>query len=390
MKNLIPYAAQTLNTDDYHAVLDILRSEFLTQGPTIPRFESAVSQKVGVKFGVATSSATAALHIACRALGLTSGDWLWTSPNTFVASANCGVYCGARIDFVDINPKTFNISIECLAVKLKKAREQNVLPKVVVPVHFAGQSCEMKKIFELSKEYGFKILEDGSHAIGGTYLGKKIGNCRFSDITVFSFHPVKIITTGEGGMALTNNPAYAEHMSRLRTHGITSKPEFMLPRPTEEVWNYQQLELGFHYRMTELQAALGLSQLSRLELFVDRRHQIAERYNREFKDLTIVTPWQHPDCHSSYHLYVIRIPKEKSPKRQKEIMGFLYKNNIQTNLHYIPVYRQPFYEKMGFTSGYCPEAESYFREAISIPMFASLTDKQQTLVIELIKKTLKN
>lgn len=383
----IPYARQDINQSDIDAVAETLRSPWLTQGPAIPRFEEAVGKYVGVRHAVAVSSATAALHIACRALAIGPGDWLWTSPNTFVASANCGVYCGARIDFVDIDSRTYNLSVECLKEKLVLAKKENRLPKVVVPVHFAGQSCEMEAIHGLSKEYGFRILEDGSHAIGGTYQGMKVGDCRLSDITVFSFHPVKIITTAEGGMALTNNPELAERMSRLRTHGITSKPERMLSRPAGEVWNYQQVELGYHYRMTDLQAALGLSQLARLDSFVSRRRQIAENYDQALSS-KLIFPWQHPDCRSSYHLYVIRIRKSQCGKTQQEVMEALGKARVGTNLHYIPVYRQPFYEKMGFRSGYCSEAENYFREAVSIPMYPALSDGQQKHVINSLRDIL--
>lgn len=384
---LIPYARQDISPADIKAVSELLRSDWLTQGPAIPRFEEAVAKYVGVSHAVAVSSATAALHIACRSLDLGPGDWLWTSPNTFVASANCGVYCGARIDFVDIDSRTYNLSVECLKDKLVLAKKENRLPKVVVPVHFAGQSCEMEAIHALSKEYGFRILEDGSHAIGGTYQSTKVGDCRFSDITVFSFHPVKIITTAEGGMALTNNPELAERMSRLRTHGITSKPERMLPRPVGEVWNYQQVELGYHYRMTDLQAALGLSQLNRLDSFISRRRQIAKKYDQALNS-KVILPWQHPDCSSSHHLYVIRIRKSRCGKTQKEVMEQLKEAKVGVNLHYIPVYRQPFYEKMGFCIEYCPEAENYFREAVSIPMYPALSDGQQKHVIDSLRSIL--
>ena len=376
LNSYIPYARQDISQEDIDSVLSVLKSDFLTQGPIVPRFEEAVANYVGIRHAVAVSSATAALHIACMALDLAPGDWLWTSPNTFVASANCGIYCGARVDFVDIDPRTYNMSVERLAEKLEKAKKEKKLPKIVVPVHFAGQSCEMEAIHALSKEYGFRILEDGSHAIGGSYQGQKVGNCRFSDITVFSFHPVKIITTGEGGMALTNDPNLAEKMIRLRTHGITSKHDDMIPRPEDEVWNYQQFELGFHYRLTELQAALGISQLERLNQFVERRRQIATKYDRSLSSNMLVLPWQHPECCSSYHLYVIRLKQRFCKKNQKEVMRALKEKKIIANLHYIPVYRHPFYENMGFAINYCQETERYFKDAISIPMYPALNEGQ--------------
>ena len=384
----IPYARQEISQADVEAVAEVLCSDWLTQGPAIPRFEEAVAKYAGARHAVAASSATAALHIACRALDLGPGDWLWTSPNTFVASANCGIYCGAKVDFVDIDPRSYNLSVDCLKKKLIKAQKEKKLPKIVIPVHLAGQSCEMESIHALSKEFGFYIVEDGSHAIGGSYQRQKVGNCRFSDITVFSFHPVKIITTAEGGMALTNHEDLAEKMRRLRTHGITSRPENMAPRPKDEVWNYQQVELGFHYRMTDLQAALGISQLARLDSFVRRRHEIADKYNHALARLAMSCPWQHPDCFSSYHLYPVRIQKALCGKTQKEVMRALGKLGVGANLHYIPVYRQPYYEAMGFPAGYCPEAESYFKEAISIPMYPSLSGEQQAYVIHSFERIL--
>lgn len=386
---MIPYGRQDISQCDIDAVNDVLRSDWLTQGPVVPAFEKAVAAHAGADYAVAVNSATSALHIACLALDLGPGDWLWTSPNTFVASANCGLYCGAKVDFVDIDPRTYNMSVERLAEKLESARVENRLPKVVIPVHFAGQSCDMAAIHALSVQYGFRIVEDASHAIGGKYRGESVGNCHYSDITVFSFHPVKVITAAEGGMALTNDAVLAERMMRLRSHGITSKQEEMQSRPSDEIWNYQQVGLGFNYRITELQAALGLSQLSRLKEFVKRRHEIAERYDQVFADFPIISPWQHPDIWSSYHLYPIRIRPSVSGVTQRHVYDAFFKAGIGVNLHYIPVYRQPYYEAMGFNAGYCTEAELYHKEVISLPIFPSLTIAQQDHVIDSLAQALK-
>ncbi|ART79738.1 UDP-4-amino-4,6-dideoxy-N-acetyl-beta-L-altrosamine transaminase [Oceanisphaera avium] len=301
---MIPYGRQDINQADIDAVIEILKSDFLTQGPKVPLFEKTVADYVGSDHAVAVNSATSALHIACLALGLGPGDWLWTSPITFVASANCGLYCGAQVDFVDIDPRTYNLCAKELEKKLITAKQNGTLPKVVIPVHFSGQSCDMQAIHALSKRYGFKIIEDASHAIGGKYKKEPIGNCRYSDITVFSFHPVKIITTAEGGMAMTNNPQLAEKMQLYRSHGITRDPSFMTHEP-DGSWYYQQIELGYNYRMTELQAALGISQMQRLDGFITQRHKLAQRYNELLADLPITLPWQHVDSDSSWHLYVI-------------------------------------------------------------------------------------
>jgi UDP-4-amino-4,6-dideoxy-N-acetyl-beta-L-altrosamine transaminase len=385
---MIPYGRQDISQTDIDAVLEVLKSDFLTQGPLVPLFEQAVSAHVGARHAIAVNSATAALHIACLALELGAGDWLWTSPITFVASANCALYCGAKVDFVDIDPATYNMSVEKLAEKLVSAEKEGRLPKVVVPVHFSGQSCDMAGIHKLSQQYGFKVIEDASHAIGASYHGQPVGNCRYSDITVFSFHPVKIITTGEGGMALTNDPVLADRMERYRSHGITSEPAQMQPRPTDEIWNYQQIRLGFNYRMTDIQAALGVSQMTRLDAFVEKRREIALRYDEELQVLPLQTPWQHPDGKSSYHLYPIRLRLAELSQTQSQVYEALRAGGILVNLHYIPVYRQPFYEKFGFTRGYCFEAERYYKEAISLPMYSSMTDTQHSLVIEILKEVL--
>ena len=383
---MIPYGKQDINQADIDSVIDVLQSDFLTQGPQVPLFEKKVSDYCGSKFGIAVNSASSALHIACLALGLGKGDWLWTSPNTFVASSNCALHCGAQVDFVDIDPRTYNMSVEYLAEKLLQAEKEGKLPKIVMPVHMCGQSCEMAKIQALSKQYGFKIIEDASHAIGGKYKNELVGNCRYSDITVFSFHPVKIITTGEGGMALTNNPELADRMQRYRSHGITSDSKRMQPRPADEIWNYQQINLGFNYRMTDIHAALGLSQMKRLDEFVAKRHAIATSYNELLSDLPLTIPWQHPDNHSSFHLYIIRLKLDQIRKSQREVFTELHSAGIGVNLHYIPVYRQPYYEQLGFKAGYCPESEKYYAEVLSLPMYTMLTNKGLSFVIRSLSK----
>ena len=386
---MIPYGRQEITKEDILEVEKVLRSDFLTQGPVVPKFEQAVLKYCGAKHAVAVNSATSALHIACLALNLGPNDYLWTSPNTFVASANCGIYCGANIDFVDIDSKTFNMSVEALSTKLIEAEKKGKLPKIVIPVHFAGQPGDMEKIYELSKQYGFRIIEDASHAIGASYNDIKIGSCKFSDITIFSFHPVKIITTGEGGMALTNDKNLANHMRRLSTHGITKEKELMHPRPNNEIWNYQQIELGFNYRLTDIQAALGLSQLNRLDEYVKIRHKIAEFYNSELNDLDIQLPFQSPKSYSSYHLYPIRIKNNLKSKTQKQIYDALWDNDIAANILYIPAHRQPYYENLGFKSGDFPQAEQFHREVICLPMFPKLTKEQQTKVVKSLKLILK-
>jgi len=383
----IPYGKQDISQADIDAVVDVLKSDYLTQGPRMPLFESRVAAYCGAHHAVAVNSATSALHIACLALGLGKGDWLWTSPITFVASANCGLYCGSQVDFVDIDPSTYNLCPKALERKLVQAQREGRLPKIVVPVHLCGQPCDMKAIHELGQHYGFHIIEDASHAIGGRYRGEPIGNCRYSDITVFSFHPVKIITTAEGGMALTNNAELAHKMELLRSHGITRDPALMTHEP-DGPWYYQQVELGYNYRMTEFQAALGISQMERLDLFVQKRHQLARRYDELLQSLPVITPWQHPDGYSAFHLYVIRLQLDKIRKSHREVFETLREQGIGVNLHYIPVHRQPYYEKMGFSKGDYPEAERYYQQAISLPLYFGLSEDDQNKVVTAVKNAL--
>lgn len=384
---MIPYGKQEITEEDIAAVVEILRSDYLTQGPAVPEFERRVAAHIGAKHAIAVNSATSALHIACLSLGLGPGDWLWTSPITFVASANCGRYCGARIDFVDIDPRTYNLCPQALEKKLLSAEKDGRLPKVVVAVHLCGQSCDMQRIFELGKRFGFSIIEDASHAIGGKYRSQPIGNCRYSDITVFSFHPVKIITTAEGGMALTNDPQLAARMVLLRNHGITRDPGLMT-HPPDGPWYYQQIELGFNYRMTDLQAALGISQLKRLDAYVARRHQLAERYDELLPNRLLTTPWQHPDSYSARHLYIVRLSANELTNSHCKIFEQLRAKGIGVNLHYIPVHTQPYYQRLGFSAGDFPEAENFYREAISLPLYPAMTEQQQDEVIDALRGAL--
>lgn len=382
---LIPYGRQEINQHDIDAVAEVLRSDCLTQGPQVPRFERVVADYCGAKHAVAVNSATSALHIACLALGLGPGDWLWTSPISFVASSNCGLYCGAQVDFVDIDPKTYNLSVDRLSEKLQEAERLGTLPKVVVPVHLCGQPCDMESIYKLSRKYGFKILEDASHAIGGRYQDQPIGDCRYSDITVFSFHPVKIITTAEGGMAMTNSAELANRIGLLRSHGITRDPEAMTQK-SDGPWYYQQIDLGFNYRMTEMQAALGVSQMVRLDDYVAKRHQIADEYDVAFLGLPILRPWQHPDGYSGRHLYVIRLDLEKIKLTHRQVFERLRACGVGVNLHYIPIHTQPYYQRMGFKLGDYPEAERYYAEAISLPLYPGLTSGDQQKVIQAVEE----
>jgi UDP-4-amino-4,6-dideoxy-N-acetyl-beta-L-altrosamine transaminase len=385
---MIPYGRQDINQADIDAVVAVLHSDYLTQGPAVPAFEQSVADYCGAQYAVAVNSATSALHIACLALGVGKGDSVWTTPITFVASANCALFCGATVDFVDIDPQTYNLSVERLAEKLVEAEKTGKLPKVVIPVHLCGQACDMAGIYALSQQYGFKIIEDASHAIGGKHKNERIGNGRYSDISIFSFHPVKIITTGEGGMAVTNNEALVKRMRLFRSHGVSSAVAEMHLRPPQEIWNYQQIDLGFNYRVTEMQAALGSSQMTRLDSYVAKRHRIAERYDKALAGLPIQTPWQSRNNYSAYHLYVIRIKPNQSGIGQRQVYDRLQVAGINVNLHYIPVYRQPYYEALGFNVGYCPAAEEYFQEALSIPLYPTLTDADQAKVIRVLHDVL--
>lgn len=384
---MIPYGRQDITQADIDAVVSVLQSDFLTQGPLVPRFEQAVARHVGAQHALAVNSATSALHIACMALGLGPGDRLWTTPITFVASANCALYCGASVDFVDIDPRTYNLCPQALARKLEAAEKTGTLPKVVVPVHLCGQPCDMQAIADLGRRYGFKIIEDASHAIGGQYQGAFIGNGRHSDITVFSFHPVKIITTAEGGMALTNDPELAHRMALHRSHGITRDPAH-LTHEADGPWYYQQIDLGYNYRMTELQAALGLSQMARLDAYVERRHELARRYDQRLAGLPVTLPWQHPDGRSGLHLYVIRLQLDRVAHSHRAVFDRLREHGIGVNLHYIPVHTQPHYQRMGFQAGDFPQAERYYAEAISLPMFQTLSEAQQDQVVAALEQAL--
>ncbi len=376
---MIPYGRQEISQADIDAVVAVLKSDFLTQGPTVPRFEQAVAERCGAKHAVAVNSATSALHVACMALGLGPGDALWTAPNTFVASANCGRYCGASVDFIDIDPDTWNLGVPALRHKLVQARRDGRLPKVVVPVHFGGQPTEQEAIWELAQEFGFKVLEDASHSIGASRNGEPVGSCRWSHISVFSFHPVKIITTAEGGMALTNDDEQARRMVALRAHGITRDASRMQQEP-DGPWYYEQQELGYNYRMTDLQAALGLSQLARLDGFLERRNLLARRYDRLLADLPLQLPTVQSGNRSAFHLYVVRL-RGDTGKTHREVFEALRDRNIGVNLHYMPVYLQPYYRNLGFGPGLCPEAERHGQEAISIPLYAGLTEQQQDTVV---------
>jgi len=380
---MIPYGRQDISQADIDAVVEVLQSDFLTQGPKVPEFERIVADYCGAARAVAVNSATSALHLACLALELGPGDRLWTSPVTFVASANCALYCGASVDFVDIDPRTYNLCPVALAEKLRVAEAQGALPKVVVAVHLCGQPCDMKAIDRLAKQYGFRVIEDASHAIGGKYADEPIGNGRYSDITVFSFHPVKIVTSAEGGMALTNDNALADQMALLRSHGITRDPALMTREP-DGPWYYQQVALGFNYRMTELQAALGISQMSRLDDFVSRRHGLASRYDLLLEGLPVTAPWQHPDSYSGLHLYVIRV----AGTSHQQVFESLREKGVGVNLHYIPVHTQPYYQSMGFDAADFPEAMAYYAEAISLPMYPGLTEQDQDFVVSSLSEAL--
>jgi UDP-4-amino-4,6-dideoxy-N-acetyl-beta-L-altrosamine transaminase len=384
---MIPYARPDIDEADIEAVVGVLKTDWLTQGPAQAQFENAVAAYCGVKYAVTVSSATAALHLAYLALGLGAGDEVWTSPNTFVATANGARYCGAEVDFVDMDDRTYNLSVEKLAEKLAARKSRGGrLPAIITPVHFAGQSCEMEEIQKLAQSCGAAVVEDAAHAIGGAYQGKPVGCCRWSDAAVLSFHAVKIMTTGEGGMVLTNRADLYEKLVRLRSHGITRKAE-LLQEPSHGPWYYEQLELGHHYRMTDIQAALGASQLKRLDRMVARRREIARSYDKALGDLPLTLPWQHPSTNSSWHLYVIRLQLERIRKTHREVFEGLRAAGIGVNLHYIPVHFQPYYRELGFKAGDYPAAERYYGEAISLPMFSKLTDAELEMVTQAVRTT---
>lgn len=384
--DLIPYGRQSISQEDIDAVVGVLRSDFLTQGPAVPAFEKAFADYCGVGHGVAVNSATSALHIACLALGVGPGDLVWTSPISFVASSNCALYCGADVDFVDIDPRTYNMSPDSLSEKLEQADRAGRLPQVVIPVHLAGQSCDMASIGELARRYGFRVIEDASHAVGARYCDTAVGSCAHSDISIFSFHPVKIVTTGEGGLVLTASQELARHMELLRSHCVT-RDVHLMEGPPHGAWYYEQIGLGYNYRMTDIQAALGLSQFRRLNEFIDRRRALAARYDEMLASLSLTLPWQHPDTRSSYHLYVIRLKQGDVPSK-REVFERLQASGIGVNLHYMPIYLQPHYRRLGFDPGRCPQAERYYEEAISIPLFPSMTEADQDRVVEAICKAI--
>lgn len=380
----IPYGRQEISDADIAAVADVLRSDFLTQGPVGPRFEAAVAERCGAPHAVAVNSGTSALHLACLALGVGSGDCVWTSPISFVASANCALYCGADVDFVDIDPRTYCMSADRLAEKLERAKRVGRLPRVVIPVHVGGQPCDMAAIYALAQRYGFRIIEDAAQAFGGRYRGEPVGNCHYSDVAVFSFHPVKSITTAEGGIALTRDASLAARMRRLRTHGVTADAEEMSHAP-DGPWYYEQIELGFNYRMTDVQAALGLSQLQRLEAFMARRRAIASRYERLLRDMLVVTPWQHPDGTSAWHLYVVRLQLSAMRRTHREVFEFMRAADVRVQLHHIPIYRHPYFARRGHDAADYPEAERYYAEAVTLPIFPGLTDAQQDEVVAALR-----
>jgi len=387
--HFVPYGRQSIDEKDVASVSSVLRSDWLTQGPKIEEFESAIAVYCGAKYAVAVSSGTAALHIACLAAGLEKDDTLWTSPNTFVASANCALYCSAEPDFVDINPVSYNMDVDNLEAKLIESAKTDSLPKIVIPVHFAGQSCEMEQIYELSKKYNFKIIEDASHALGGSYKNKEIGSCEFSDMTVFSFHPVKIVTTGEGGMVLTNKDDLYQKLIRLRTHGITRDNQF-IEGESDGPWYYQQIDLGMNYRITDIQASLGISQLERIDDFVSKRYELTQQYNKSLSGLPLILPYQHQhsDNYSAYHLYVVRLKLDKIKKTRKEVFVELREKGIGVNVHYIPVHTQPYYRRLGFLCGQFPETEKYYEEAITLPLYPSMTEKEQGYVVSTLREVL--
>ena len=385
--DVIPYGRQDIQENDIQAVLDVLKSDFLTQGPAIPKFEQAVARFTNAPYAIAVSNATAALHIGALALGLGKGDLLWTSPNTFVASANCALYCGADVDFVDIDPQTYNLSVSALKLKLEQAAKTGRLPKILVPVHFSGQPCAMREISELCRQYGVAIMEDASHAIGATVQGSTTGDCEYADLTVFSFHPVKILTTGEGGLLMTRRADLYEELCLLRSHGITREPHLM-EGTSHGGWYYQQVDLGFNYRMTDIQAALGASQMERLPQFLEKRRALVKRYNELLADLPLCLPWQLPETDSAWHLYVVQVDSERTQVTRAQLFSELRAAGIYAQVHYIPVHTQPWYRKLGFKDGDFPVAENYYQRALSLPLYYGLTEEKQDRVVAELRKIL--
>lgn len=383
---MIPYSRQSISEDDIRAVTEVLRSDFLTQGPMVPKFEQEISQYCGSNYATAVNSASSALYLACLALGLGPGDYLWTSPNSFVASATCALHCGAHVDFVDIDMESFNLSVDALEAKLQSAEERGSLPKIVIPVHFAGQPCDMPAIYKLSEKYGFKIIEDASHALGSTYEDIYVGSCRHSDITVFSFHPVKMITTCEGGLATTNNKELAARLERLRSHGITRDPLLMTSHSNNEIWNYEQIELGHNFRLSEIHAALGRSQMESLKKFLGKRREIAKKYDGQLAELPLITPRQRLGTHSSYHLYPILVSDDFDNNHQKKLYNFMQHVGVNVNIHYIPIHLQPYFRKIGFNVGDFPNAEGYYRRTLSLPIYPDLTDQAFDYIILKLKE----
>jgi UDP-4-amino-4,6-dideoxy-N-acetyl-beta-L-altrosamine transaminase len=384
---MIPYGNHTISQDDINAVVEVLQSSNLTQGPRPLKFEELTAAYCGAQFAISANSATSCLHIACLALGLGKGDLLWTSTNTFVASANCARYCGADVDLVDIDPQTYNMSVDALEEKLIRAKREGRLPKIVVPVHFAGLSCDMKRIKKLSEEYGFFIIEDASHAVGAKYLGQPVGSCQYSDIAVFSFHPVKIITSGEGGMCLTNNQLWAEKMKLFKNHGINRTPELLM-KGIEGAWYFEQIELGYNFRMTDIHAALGISQLKRLDEFVTKRRKIADWYGENLKDFSLTRPVESDGCYSSYHLYVVQLEIEELKRKFIDIFSMMRAQGVEVGKHYIPIYMHPYYRDLGLKAENFPNTVRYYQRSLTLPIYPDLSVEDLKTVLKVLRSVL--
>jgi UDP-4-amino-4,6-dideoxy-N-acetyl-beta-L-altrosamine transaminase len=387
MMKMIPYGKHNISQEDIDAVIAVLKSDTLTQGPGPLEFEKIIADYCGSLYGISANSATSALHIACLALGLGENDYLWTTTNTFVASANCALYCKAKVDLVDIDERTYNMSVDALEEKLIKAKREGKLPKIVVPVHFAGLSCDMKRIKTLSHDYGFFVVEDASHAVGAKYMGQPVGSCQFADITVFSFHPVKIITSGEGGMCVTNNALLAEKMKLFRNHGINRTPELLM-KGIEGAWYFEQIELGYNFRMTDIHAALGISQFRRVDQFVTKRRKIAQKYNERLKEYPLTIPVESMDCYSSYHLYVVRLRMQEMKKKFIDIFSMLRANGVEVGKHYIPIYMHPYYKNLGFKVADYPNTAKYYQDSLTLPVFPDLSDQEFDKVLSELKSVL--